>query len=100
MSGCGLTAGPLFLTLPTLTGRVVNLMAAGTVCLSTIRLANGRMIPVMREMVLSAKWASGEYNPIQTVQTLTLKAPITTAADDIHKYFLLFFGENKTCCFK
>ena len=29
---------------------------------------------------------------------LTLKAPITTAVDDIHKYFffLLFFRENKT----
>ena len=27
---------------------------------------------------------------------LTLKALITTAADDIHKYF---FRENKTCCF-
>ena len=25
---------------------------------------------------------------------LTLKAPITTAADDIHKYFLLFFSEK------
>ena len=32
---------------------------------------------------------------IKTV-TLTLKAPITTAADDIHKYFSLFFRENKT----
>ena len=31
---------------------------------------------------------------------LTLKAPITTAADDIHKYFVLFFRENKTWCFK
>ena len=31
---------------------------------------------------------------------LTLKAPITTAADDIHKYFSLFFWENKTWCFK
>ena len=27
---------------------------------------------------------------------LTLKAPIPTAADDIHKYFSLFFRENKT----
>ena len=28
---------------------------------------------------------------------LTLKAPVTTAADDIHKYlFSLFFRENKT----
>ena len=27
---------------------------------------------------------------------LTLKAPITTAADDIHKYFSLFFRKNKT----
>ena len=27
---------------------------------------------------------------------LTLKAPTTTAADDIHKYFSLFFKENKT----
>ena len=27
---------------------------------------------------------------------LTLKVPITTAADDIHKYFSLFFRENKT----
>ena len=31
---------------------------------------------------------------------LTLKAPITTAADDIHKYFSLFFREIKTWCFK
>ena len=30
-------------------------------------------------------------------QKLTLEAPITTAAaDDIHKYFSLFFRENKT----
>ena len=28
---------------------------------------------------------------------LTFKAPITTAADDIHKYFFIFFfRENKT----
>ena len=26
---------------------------------------------------------------------LTLKAPITTAADDCHKYFSLFFRKNK-----
>ena len=25
---------------------------------------------------------------------LTLKAPITTAADDIHKYFFIFFPEK------
>ena len=29
-----------------------------------------------------------------------LNAPITTAADDIHKYFSLFFRENRTCCYK
>ena len=34
-------------------------------------------------------------------ELLTLKAPITTAADDIHKYFFsLFLRENKTLCFK
>ena len=27
---------------------------------------------------------------------LTLKAPTTTAADDIHKYFSLFYRDNKT----
>ena len=27
---------------------------------------------------------------------LTLNAPIDTAADDIHKYFSVFFGANKT----
>ena len=27
---------------------------------------------------------------------LTLKVPITTAADDILNFFLLFFSENKT----
>ena len=27
---------------------------------------------------------------------LTLKSPITTEADDIHKYFSLFFWEYKT----
>ena len=27
---------------------------------------------------------------------INFKAPITTAADDIHKYFSLFFRENKT----
>ena len=27
---------------------------------------------------------------------LTLKAPIMTAADDIHKYFFIVFRENKT----
>ena len=32
----------------------------------------------------------------ETVTKLTLKAPITTAADDSHKYFSLFFRENKT----
>ena len=26
--------------------------------------------------------------------TLTLKAPITTAADDIHKYFFIVFSEK------
>ena len=31
-----------------------------------------------------------------TFQTLTLKGPITIAADDIYKYFSLFFRENKT----
>ena len=31
-----------------------------------------------------------------SVLYLTLNATITTAADDIHKYFLLFFRENKT----
>ena len=31
---------------------------------------------------------------------LTLKAPITAAADDIHNIFSLFFRENKTWCFK
>ena len=30
------------------------------------------------------------------LEHLTLKALITTAADDIHKYFSLFFRENKT----
>ena len=30
------------------------------------------------------------------IQILTLKAPVTTAADDFHKYFSLFFRENKT----
>ena len=31
---------------------------------------------------------------------LTLKAPITNAADDIYKYFfIVFFRENKTWCF-
>ena len=34
------------------------------------------------------------------MSVLTLKAPITTAADDIHKYFALLFRENKTGCFK
>ena len=33
---------------------------------------------------------------IWAVADLTLKAPITTAAEDIHKYFLLFVRENKT----
>ena len=30
------------------------------------------------------------------VRVLTLKAPITTAADDIYKYFIICFRENKT----
>ena len=30
-----------------------------------------------------------------TLQTLSLKAPITTAADDINKYFFIVFRENK-----
>ena len=38
--------------------------------------------------------------PIALRGPATLKAPITTAADDIHKYFSLFFRENKTGCFK
>ena len=36
---------------------------------------------------------------ISALHVLTLKAPplaITIAADDIHKYFSLFFRENKT----
>ena len=30
------------------------------------------------------------------VLVLTLTAPITTAADDFHKYFFIVFRENKT----
>ena len=30
------------------------------------------------------------------MRVLTLKAPIMTAADDIHKYFFIVFRENKT----
>ena len=31
-----------------------------------------------------------------TTISLALKAPITAAADDIHKYFFIVFRENKT----
>ena len=31
-----------------------------------------------------------------TMNKLTLKVPITTAADDIHKHFFIVFRENKT----
>ena len=31
-----------------------------------------------------------------SLRYVTLKAPVITAADDIHKYFSLFFRENKT----
>ena len=39
---------------------------------------------------------SGNYNQILLVigAQLTLKAPITTAADDIHKYFFHSFSEK------
>ena len=30
------------------------------------------------------------------IYVLTLRAPITTAADNIHNFFSLFFRENKT----
>ena len=30
------------------------------------------------------------------LKALTFKAPITAAADDIHKYFFIDFRENKT----
>ena len=33
---------------------------------------------------------------LQMLCPLTLEVPVTTAADDIHKYFSLFFRENKT----
>ena len=33
---------------------------------------------------------------LQDWYNLTLKAPITTAADGIHKYFSLFYREKKT----
>ena len=36
---------------------------------------------------------------MEHLQILTLKAPITTAADDILKYFFLFFKENKSSHF-
>ena len=40
-------------------------------------------------------WKLAYATPV--IQGLTLKAPITTAADDIHKYFFIdFFRENKT----
>ena len=42
-------------------------------------------------MVRGAPCLLSENNGI-----LPLKVPIMTAADDIHKYFSLFFGENKT----
>ena len=54
------------------------------------------------EMVCFFPMSSGVANTSTTCtvtgKKLTLKAPITTAADDIHKikYFSLFFKENKT----
>ena len=36
---------------------------------------------------------------ITVIGELTLKAPIMTAADNIHKYFFIFFRENKTWYF-
>ena len=36
-----------------------------------------------------SKWTAP--NTIQSVHNLTLKAPITTVADDIHKYFFIVF---------
>ena len=35
-------------------------------------------------------------HPIALSVILTLKAPIKTAADDIHNYYSLLFRENKT----
>ena len=31
---------------------------------------------------------------------LTIKTPITTTADDSHKFFFIVFRKNKTWCFK
>ena len=39
---------------------------------------------------------SGARTEVDQVPYLTLKAPITTAADDIHIYFFIIFRENKT----
>ena len=39
---------------------------------------------------------SGIFTSLNDYGLLTLKAPITTAADDIYKYFSLFCRENKT----
>ena len=35
-----------------------------------------------------------------TENFLILKAPLTTAADDMHKYFFIVFRENKILYFK
>ena len=34
------------------------------------------------------------YSVFRNSYVLTLKAPITTTADDIHKYFFIFFSEK------
>ena len=52
---------------------------------------------VVHRMVIFFLVSPLEQATYNTTCILTLKAPITTAADDIHKSFSLFFRENKTC---
>ena len=37
---------------------------------------------------------------LESFHDLTLKAPITTAADDIHKYFFIVLQSKQVLCFK
>ena len=54
-----------------------------------------KIVQVRRHLYLTA--AASVFHELRQ---LILKAPSTTAADDIHKHFLLLFRENKTGCFK
>ena len=55
--------------------------------------ANGTSNPILISYLMYVCIKEGENLPLKK-SYLTLNVPITTAADDIHKYFFIVFSEK------